>query len=180
MDMSQSGIPATSNAQATEPNELMVIAFPGEQKARQVLDVLRELQDEHMIELHNAAVVVRHADERTTIEETRDFTTRQGVLAGALAGGLIGLLRGNALAGGAIGAAGGLLASRLVDLGFPDQYLRDIATELTPGSSAIVAVVDFAHVTPAMAVLDQFDGGRILRHTLPADVAEKLSAVVED
>ena len=180
MNMSQAEFPATSNAQATEPNELMVIAFPGEQKARQVLDVLRGLRDEHMIELRNAAVVIRHADGRTTIEETRDFTTRQGMLAGALAGGLIGLLRGNALAGGAIGAAGGLVVSRLVDLGFPDQYLRDIATELTPGSSAIVAVVDFAHVTPAMAVLDQFDGGRILRHTLPADVAAKLSAVVED
>lgn len=180
MNMPQPGTPATTGAQATEPNELMVIAFPGEQKANEVLDVLRELQHEHMIELRNAAVVVRHADGRTEIHETRDFTTRQGVLAGALAGGLVGLLRGNALAGGAIGAAGGLLAGRLVDLGFPDQYLRDIATELTPGSSAIVAVVDFAHVTPAMAVLDQFDGGKILRHTLPADVAEKLSTVVED
>ena len=132
------------------------------------------------MELRNAAIVVRSADGRTTIKETRDFDARQGAIAGALAGGLIGLLRGNLLAGGAIGAAGGLLASQVVDLGFPDQYLKDIATELTPGSSAIVAVVDFEHVTPAMAVLDQFDGGKILRHTLPAEVAHKLSEVVED
>jgi uncharacterized membrane protein len=102
------------------------------------------------------------------------------VLAGALAGGLIGLLRGNALAGGAVGAAGGLVAARVLDLGFPDQYLSAIAAQLAPGSSAIVAVVDFAHVNPAMTVLDQFDGGTILRHTLPADVAQRLAAAVED
>lgn len=180
MNMPQPGTQASAHTQPTDPNELMVIAFAGEEKAHQVLDVLRQMQDEHMIALRNAAVVIRHADGRTTIQETRDFDTRQGVIAGALAGGLIGLLRGNPLAGGALGAAGVLLASKVVDLGFPDQYLRDIATELKPGSSAIVAVVDFEHVTPAMAMLDQFDGGKILRHTLPADIAEKLAAVVED
>jgi uncharacterized membrane protein len=158
----------------------MVIAFHDEGKADAVLEVLRQLDGEHVVALRDAAVVVRQANGQIAIHETRDFTTRQGVLAGALAGGLIGLLRGNALAGGAVGAAGGLVAARVLDLGFPDQYLSAIAAQLAPGSSAIVAVVDFAHVNPAMTVLDQFDGGTILRHTLPADVAQRLAAAVED
>lgn len=164
----------------SEPNELMVVAFPGEEKAQQVLEVLRQLHHEHIVVLHEAAVIVRQASGQLHITETHDFTAQQGTIAGALAGGLIGLLRGKPLEGGVIGAVGGLLASGVVDLGLPDHYLKDIAAELKPGYSAIVAVVDFEHVTPAMAVLDQFDGGTILRHTLPADVAAKLSAAVED
>lgn len=96
------------------------------------------------------------------------------------ADGLIGTLRGELVGGAALGAATGPVARRVIDLGFPDVYLRDVARQLAPGSSAIVAVVTFTQVDQAMAVLDQFDGGTILRHTLAPAVAQQLSAVVQD
>lgn len=164
----------------TDPNELMVVAFPGEEKAQEVLRVLRQLHRERLTTLGNAAVIRRGADGRISIKETRDFDAKQGAVAGALAGGLIGALRGELVGGAALGAVAGLVASRVIDLGFPDAYLRELAQQLAPGSSAIVAVVTFTQVEQAMAILDQFDGGTILRHTLAPAVAQQLSAVVED
>ena len=169
-----------SEAMSADPNEVVVVSFPDENKAQEVLRVLKELEHEGAAQLRNAAIIRRGADGQVAIHETRDFDDKQGAIAGALAGGLIGLLRGHALAGAALGAAGGFGVSKVVDLGFPDAYLRDLAQQLQPGSSAIVAVVTFTNVEQAMTTLDQFDGGTILRHTLPADIAQKLAAVVED
>lgn len=163
-----------------DPNEMVVVAFPDEGKAEQALKVLRQLKNDQAVVLGNAAVIVRSKANHIAITETHDFNAKQGAIAGALAGGLVGLLKGNLLAGAALGGASGALASKVVDLGFPDAMLRQIGEQLTPGSSALVAVVHFAQVDEAMAVLDQFDSARILRHTLPADIAQKLAAVVED
>lgn len=164
----------------TDPGELMVVAFPSEDKAQEVLRVLQQLHREHLATLGNAAIIRRDAGGHVTIKETRDFDAKQGAVVGALAGGLIGALRGELLGGAALGLAGGLVANKVIDLGFPDAYLRDLAQQLAPGTSAIVAVVHFTQVDQAMAILDQFDGGTILRHTLAPEVAQQLSAVVED
>ena len=163
-----------------DPQEVVVVSFPDENKAQEVLGVLKQLEHEGAAELRNAAIIRRSASGEISIHETRDFDDKQGAIAGALAGGLIGLLRGHALSGAAIGAIGGFGASKVVDLGFPDAYLRDLAQQIKPGSSAIVAMVTFTKVDQAMATLDQFHGGTIMRQTLPADVAQKLSAAVED
>lgn len=169
-----------NSTEHTDPRELMVVAFPGENKAQEVLRVLQQLHRERLATLGNAAIIRRGSDGRVSIQETRDFDAKQGAIVGALAGGLIGALRGELVGGAALGAAAGLVANKVVDLGFPDAYLRDLAQQLAPGSSAIVAVVHFTQVDQAMTVLDQFDGGTVLRHTLAPEVARQLSAVVED
>jgi uncharacterized membrane protein len=160
--------------------EMVVIAFPGEQKAEEVLQTLRQLNSTHLVDLHKAAILVRDAQGKITTHESNDFTTKQGVLGGALAGGLVGILKGNALEGALLGAGAGFLAGKVIDLGFKDSWLQEIAQALTPGSSAIVAALNFEHVDEAMRVLDQFSGGKILRQTLPPDIAQKLAAAVED
>jgi uncharacterized membrane protein len=67
----------------------------------------------------------------------------------------------------------------VLDLGFNDDYLKELGSQLTPGTSAIVAIVEFAHVEDAMQTLQQFHGGHILRQTLSAEVAQQLAAAVE-
>lgn len=169
-----------SEPKSADPSEVVVVSFPDENKAQEVLRVLKQLEHEGAAQLRNAAIIRRSAGGEISISETRDFDAKQGAIAGAIAGGLIGLLRGHALTGAALGAAGGFGASKVVDLGFPDAYLRDLAQQLQPGSSAIVAVVTFTNVDQAMKTLDQFAGGKVLRQTLPADVAQKLATAVED
>jgi uncharacterized membrane protein len=161
-------------------HEMMVVAFDGEDAAEQVLDALKALEGEHVIDLKSAAVVVRRADGKVRIKETKDFDARQGAIGGAVAGGLLGLLRGGLLKGAILGAAGGAAAGKVVDLGLEDDFLKEVGESLGTGTSAVVALVDFERVDAAMEELDKFEGGRILRHTLSADVYHKLSEAVED
>ena len=165
-------------AEPTE--EMVVIAFPGEQRAAEVLTSLQQLNHEHLVDLHKAAILTRDAHGTIGIHETNDFTSKQGMLGGALAGGLLGMFtHGSALTDALLGAGAGYLAGKVVDLGFPDPWLKEIAQTLQPGSSAIVAALQFEHVDQALQTLSQFHGGTIIRQTLPADVAAKLQAALQ-
>ena len=77
-------------------------------------------------------------------------------------------------------AAGGAAAGKFVDLGLEDDFLEEVGDNLGPGTSAVVALVDFEQVDQAMEELDKFAGGHIMRHTLSNEVYMKLSEAVED
>lgn len=164
-----------------DPNEVVVIAFPDEGKAQEVLGVLHQMDKQHLVHLKNAAIIVRHKHGQVEVHETHDFNAKQGMVTGALAGGLLGALTGGGLLkDAALGAAAGFGASKVLDLGFKDDYLREVAQSLQPGSSALVAVIHFDQVDEAMRILDQFAGGTVLRTTLAPEVAQQLATVVAD
>jgi uncharacterized membrane protein len=160
---------------------MFVVSFPGEAEADEVLEALRRLDDQRLLALGDAAVVRCDAGGAVDIEETADMDTKQGAIAGAAAGGLLGLLTGKGLIGGALlGAGGGALAAKGLDLGLDDDFLESVGERLEPGSSAIVATVEFINAEEAMEALDQFEGGTILHATLPPEIVDQLSAAVED
>jgi hypothetical protein len=49
---------------------------------------------------------------------------------------------------------------------------------MTPGTSALVLAIEFERVDEAIRALDPYHG-RILRDTLPPDVAQKLAVAME-
>ena len=161
-------------------HEMIVVAFDNETEAERVLDSLKGMESMDLVDLKNAAVIIRSSSGDVKIKETSDFDTKQGALGGAAAGAVLGLLGGGFLRGAILGAAGGAAAGRFVDLGLEDDFLKEIGDNLEPNSSAIVALVDFEQVDQAMGELDKFEGGRILRHTLDSEVYTKLSEAVED
>lgn len=161
-----------------DPNEVLVVVFPGETRAAEVLDELKQLNKEHLVHLKNAAIITRDPGGKVSIHETHDFDAKQGAVAGALAGGLLGMLKGNAIEGALLGAGTGFVASKVIDLGFKDDYLKELAANLQPNSSAIVAVVLFDHADQAISELN-LHGGKILRETLPPDVAQKLAEAAQ-
>jgi uncharacterized membrane protein len=163
------------------PTEMFVVSFEDEAKAKEVLEALEELKDQQLVELGNAAVIRRSAEGDVDIEETADMDTKEGAIAGAVAGGLLGMLTGKGLVGGALlGAGGGALAAKGMDLGIDDDFLKKVGEGLQPGSSAIVATVEFTDAEAAMEALDRFSGGTILHTTLQPEIIEQLSAAVED
>jgi uncharacterized membrane protein len=163
------------------PTEMFVVAFDGVGQADEVLGTLKKLDDGRLVELGKAAVIRRGVDGVIDIEETADMDTKESAIAGAVAGGLLGMLTGRGLIGGALlGAGGGALASKGLDLGFDDDFLNEFGEKLGPDSSAIVATVEFTNVEAAMEVLDRFEGGTILRTTLQPEIAAQLSDAVED
>lgn len=161
-------------------HEMMVVAFDNETEADRVLDTLKGMKKLDIVDLKSAAVIVSSGSGKVKIKETSDFDTKQGAIGGALAGGVLGLLGGGFIRGAILGAAGGAAAGKFIDLGLDDEFLKDVGDHLGPGSSAIVALVDFEQVDQAMVELDKFEGGRILKHSLSDEVYAKLSEAVED
>jgi uncharacterized membrane protein len=160
------------------PSELLAIVFQGETRAGEVLAVVNQLHHEGAVDLHNAAVITRDAAGKIAIHETNDFTPREGALGGAVLGGLIGLLRGKLLGDALLGAGAGYVASKVLDLGFNDAFLNEIAATLTPNTSALVLAIEFERLDEALRVLDPYHG-TIIRQTLPPEQVQKLAAAME-
>jgi uncharacterized membrane protein len=161
-------------------HEMVVIAFGNEHEADEVLNTFKGMETLDIVDLKNAAVIVRDSAGVVKIKETSDFDTKQGAIGGAAAGAVLGLLGGGFLRGAILGAAGGAAAGKFIDLGLEDDFLQEVGDSLEPSSSAIVALVEFERVDRAMEELDKFAGGTILRHTLSPEIYQKLSDAVED
>jgi uncharacterized membrane protein len=130
-------------AEMIGPIELIVAAFSDESKAAAVLKDLKKLEKDGVILLVNAAVMVKDEKGKVSIKETEDISGGKGALFGAIAGGLIGLLGGpvGVIIGAAAGAATGGVAASKIDMGFPNDTLKELDDSLTPGTSAILALI---------------------------------------
>jgi uncharacterized membrane protein len=146
-----------------------------------VLKALRELDKTGIIAVLNAAVLAMDKDGKVRLRETEDVDAKRGAIFGAIAGGLVGLLGGPAgvIVGAAAGAAAGGVAAHKIDMGFSDEYLKDLQQSLKPGSSAIIALVEHEWVEKVVQELEEHEG-RLFRQALKADIAAQLAGGAGD
>ncbi len=161
--------------------EMLVVSFPGEDSADEVLTALRALESEATVDLDSSAVIVRREVDNVSIRESKDYNAKQGAIAGAAGGLLLGALFGKgAIKGALLGAGAGAATGEFIDMGLDDEFLKGVGEQLSVGHSAIVAMVDFAHMEAAMEELNRFEGGTILQHELSDEAYQMLSEAVED
>lgn len=101
--------------------ELLVFAYPDETSADESLKKLKKLKKDGLIDIVNAAVIVKDEKGKVHAKETADPGAKQGALFGAVVGGLIGLIGGPAgvVIGAAAGAGTGGVAAKKIDMGIP-------------------------------------------------------------
>lgn len=121
-------------------NDLLVIAFPSEEKAEQVRQKLFTMQKEYLIEMGDAVVAVKGADGEIKLNQLFN-TTAIGGVSGAFWGALIGLIFMMPLAGAALGAASGAVSGALTDFGIDDKFMKDVAGAIPPGGAALFVLV---------------------------------------
>jgi uncharacterized membrane protein len=121
-------------------NDLLVIAFPSEEKAEAVRQKLFTMQKEYLIELGDAVVAVKNADGAIKLNQLFN-TTALGGVSGAFWGALIGLIFMMPLAGAAIGAGAGAVSGALTDFGIDDKFMKDVAAAIPPGGAALFLLV---------------------------------------
>lgn len=160
------------------PTELLVVMFQGESRAVEVLKAVKHLRGIGALHLGNAAVISRDARGTISFDELNDLTLGEGAATGAVIGALVGALRGQLLGDTLIGAGLGWLASKALDLGFSDDFLERIGTQLSPNSSALAVAVEFDRLDEALQTLGQYHG-TILQQTLPPEQARKLELAME-
>ena len=157
-------------------SNLIAVGFKDEFTADEVVLKLLKLQQEHLIDLEDAAVVIRDKKGKVRIKQTQELTTT-----GALSGGFWGLLFGfiffNPLLGWAVGAVAGGISGALTDIGIDDNFIREVGSTIEPSTSAIFILVRSATPDKVLEDLSKF-GGKVLKTSLSKEDETKLKAVM--
>lgn len=123
--------------------QLLIATFADETTAAAAVSrLLAEFQGRRAA-LPAAAYVGKSAGGELTIRETADLGGKQGAAAGALAGGLVGLLsrKRGVFSSAALGALLGGVAAKKLDTGIPDPRLAAIGAALDEATGAAVAII---------------------------------------
>lgn len=159
-------------------NTLIVIVYPTEHQAEEVrLDFIK-MQKEYLISLEDAVIAVKKPDGKVKLHQMYDLTL-SGALSGAIWGTLIGLLFMMPAFGLVLGASTGAVAGALSDVGINDDFMKKLASTLTPGSSALFVLVDSPITDKVLAELEG-TGGKILQTSLSTIDQDKLQKALDE
>ena len=157
-------------------SSLVVFDFDGIHTADEVLNKLRSLQKEYLIDLEDAVVAVKDQKGKVRLHQAVNVTAA-GAVSGGFWGALVGMLFLNPLLGMAVGASAGAVSGALTDVGIDDKFMKELGGTMKPGSSTLFVLVRKA--TPDK-VLDEMKGtgGKVLRTSLSHDDEAKLQAAL--
>jgi uncharacterized membrane protein len=116
---------------------LTVLKFKTAEGAEKALRELESLQKQQLIILHDAAWVTWPEDKKKPQTKQLTNLTGIGALDGAFWGMLFGLIFFVPFFGMAIGAAMGALAGKFSDVGIDDDFIKEVRSEVTEGTSAL-------------------------------------------
>ena len=155
---------------------LVVIGYDNPFKAEEVRLTLLKMQKDYLIDLEDAAVAVKDEKGKVRLHQAIN-TTAAGAVSGGFWGSLIGLMFLNPLLGFAVGAASGAVSGALTDVGVNDNFMKELAATMNPGSSALFVLV--RNATPDK-VLDEVKGtgGKVLKTSLSHEDEAKLQAAL--
>ena len=158
-------------------SDLIVVGYSDEHQAEEVRLKLLKLQKEYLVDLEDAVVAVRRKDGSVKLHQIHNLTTA-GAITGGFWGALIGLLFLSPILGAAIGAGAGAVGGALTDIGIDDNFMKDLASSLQPGSSALFVLV---RKMTADKVLEELHGtgGKVLKTSLSHDDEKKLQAALD-
>ncbi|MCL4803636.1 MAG: DUF1269 domain-containing protein [Anaerolineae bacterium] len=153
-------------------SSLVVISFNSPDEAAQVLESLRAQTKYNNISFKDTAVVSKDADGKVHVKNE----VSQGAMTATGAGALLGLLLGSLLfpfAGILIGAGGGALVARFMNLGVDGKFVKSVSESLQPGTSALFVLVHDANPDVVRAILKEHHG-TVLHTTLSPEAEENL------
>jgi uncharacterized membrane protein len=180
----EAGPRACNTAAAQQPqgsipmSDLVVIAFPTEEKAEEVRRKLLDMQQSYLIELSDAVIAVKHESGHVKLNQLF-HPTAAGAVSGSFWGLLIGVLFAMPIVGVALGAGAGALGGALTDVGINDKFMKDLAQALQPGSAALFLLIRKMTTDKVLQDL-QGVGGTVLKtsfdHTQEQALRDALAA----
>ena len=156
-------------------SDLMVVGFKDEFKADEVMNELRKLQSQYLVDLEDAAVVVRNQEGKVKIKQAQELVAA-GAVSGSYWGVLLSVIFFNPIFA-LVGAAAGALSGALSDIGIDDNFMRDLGSTIEPGTSAIFVLVRKSTPDRVLEDLSKFEG-KVLRTSLSKEDEAKLQAAL--
>jgi uncharacterized membrane protein len=163
-------------SQRIEPSDpgsvqrLAAISFDDDLRAVEFMTAITRLARDHKLSLHDAVFVVKDADGRTHIRETKDLQPGSTALTAGLWSGLLGLLLGGPvgmLIAGGVGAGAGAVTAKLVDVGVTDEFVAQLREMVRPGTTTVAVLADAVDTDAVLAELHRFAGARYVAGNLP-------------
>jgi uncharacterized membrane protein len=150
-----------------------VLKFPTADGANNALSRVQDLQTQHLIKLHDAAIVSWPIGAKHPTTKQLVNLVGIGAMSGMFWGMLLGLIFATPLFGMAVGAAFGALGGAFRDYGIDDDFIKRVRSQVTEGTSALFLMT-------SEAVLDRVAEGmkdvtfEIIATNLSREQEEKL------
>src|SRR5262249_37352084 len=117
-------------------SNLLVLKCRDEITGEQIMAKLRQLQEQYLLTIEDAALVTLNANGKPKIRQSNDLVGA-GALGVAFWGMLFGLLFLSPLLGAAIGAGMGAITGKMSDYGINDDFIRQVGSSIHPGEAAM-------------------------------------------
>ena len=158
-------------------HQLVVIGYDDEHKAEEIRLKLVKMQREYLIDLEDAVVAVKKPNGKVRLNQAMNLPL-MGATQGSFLGLLVGLLFMMPLFGVIAGTATGALTCAISDLGINDDFMKQVASHLEPGKSALFVLIRQATPDKVLEEL-QGTGGKIIQTSLTHEDEAKLQAVLD-
>ena len=155
-------------------SELIVFAFPTEDGAFSMDDTIHQLKKEELIDLDDAAVVIRKPDGKIKVKQAVHLVGA-GTVGGAFWGMLIGIFFWMPWLGLAVGAVAGAITGAMSDYGINDDFIKEVGATIKPGGSALFLLISKWTEDKALERLKKFNA-TIVRTSLSKEDEQKLKA----
>lgn len=132
---------------------LTVFKFDTPDGADRMESVLMNLQQQQLIQVQDAAVVTWPQGKKKPKTRQLHNMTGFGAMEGAFWGMLFGLLFFVPFLGLAIGAGMGALMASFADVGISDKFIKQVQSQVTPGTSALFALTSNAVMERALEAI---------------------------
>jgi uncharacterized membrane protein len=151
-------------------SNLVVLAFDEPHKAAEVRLKLQKLQSEYLLDLADVVVAVKDERGKVKLNHAGNLSAGDAVFPG-FCGSLASLILAN--------AAASVVSGALADVGINDQFMKELAATLIPGSSALFVLT--RSPTPNRdRLLKELKGlgGKILMTSLSHEDENRLQAAL--
>lgn len=159
---------------------LAVLKFDTPEGAEQTLRVIESLGKQELVTLQDAAIVTWPEGKKKPKTQQLHSMGGLGALNGAFWGFLFGLIFFIPILGLAIGAAMGALAGRFTDIGISDEFIKDVQSQVTVGTSALFLMIAQATPDKFLEGLKQAPHFEVISTNLTAEQEAKLKAAFEE
>ncbi|MFB2878557.1 DUF1269 domain-containing protein [Floridanema aerugineum] len=155
---------------------LTVWKFHTADGADKALSKLQELQKQQVIQVIDAAIVSwPQGRKRPKTYQAMD-TTGAGALGGAFWGMLFGFIFFMPFLGMAMGAAIGALSGHFTDYGINDDFINDVKSKVTEGTSALFLLTGQVTIDKVETAFTPEERGELIQSNLTNEQEAKLRA----
>ncbi len=158
-------------------SDLIVIGYPDEQTAPRVWDEVRKLENDYLIDLEDAAVVIHKADDKFEIRTAHNPVAGQ-TFWGLFWGFLVGLIFLVPLFGIAVGAATGAIFGAIEKTNITRDFRDRVRDLVKPGTSAIMLIVRKVTTDKVEDALKPY-GGTVLKTSLTREDETRLQEALQ-